>query len=109
VPIFVVSHDQPVSINKDADFIFVTKDIGSAYRQTKSKEDKNVWILVEQILHNSILPLGLIDEISIDITPTLLGSRKRVFDIIGKYMELTLIKIKRYEGDLVELNYRVNT
>ena len=77
MPIFVVSHDQPVSINKDADFIFVTKDIGSAYRQTKSKEeDKNVRILVEQILHNSILPLGLIDEISIGITPTLLGSGK---------------------------------
>ena len=53
------------------------------------------------------LPLGLIDEISIGITPTLLGSGKRVFDIIGKYMELTLIKTKRYEGDLVELNYRI--
>jgi dihydrofolate reductase len=55
------------------------------------------------------LPLGLIDEISIGITPTLLGSGKRVFDIIDKYMELTLIKTKLYEGDLVELNYRINT
>jgi dihydrofolate reductase len=52
--------------------------------------------------------LGLIDEISIGITPTLLGSGKRLFDNIGKYTELTLIKTKQYEEDLVELNYRIN-
>ena len=37
VPIFVVSHDQPVSINKDAEFIFVTEGIETAHRQAKSK------------------------------------------------------------------------
>lgn len=47
------------------------------------------------------LPLGLIDETSIGITPTIVGSGKRVFDILGKFMELTLIKTKRYEGDLL--------
>jgi dihydrofolate reductase len=26
-PIFVVSHDKPISINKDAEFIFVTEGI----------------------------------------------------------------------------------
>jgi hypothetical protein len=31
-----------------------------------------------------------------------------LFDNIGKYTELTLIKTKQYE-DLVELNYRINT
>jgi dihydrofolate reductase len=32
VPIFVVSHEQPVSINKDTEFIFVTEGIESAYK-----------------------------------------------------------------------------
>lgn len=43
MPIFVVSHDQPVSINKDADFIFVTKDIESDYRQAKSKDEDKMY------------------------------------------------------------------
>jgi dihydrofolate reductase len=108
VPIFVVSHDQPVLINKDAEFIFVTNGIETAHSQAKSKAgDKNVWIFGGANIAQQYLKLGLIDEISIGITPTLLGSGKRLFDNIGKYIELALIKTKRYEGDLVELNYRI--
>jgi dihydrofolate reductase len=45
VPIFVVSHDQPTSINKDAEFIFVTDGIETAHRKAKSKaRDKNLAI-----------------------------------------------------------------
>jgi dihydrofolate reductase len=110
VPIFIVSHEQPVSINKDAEFIFVTEGIEAAHRQAKSKAgDKNVWIFGGANIAQQYLKLGLIDEISIGITPTLLGSGKRLFDNISKYTELTLIKTKQYEEDLMELNYRINT
>ena len=109
VPIFVVSHEQPVSINKDAEFIFVTKGIEAAHIQAKSKnKDKNIWIFGGANIAQQYLQLGLIDEISIGITPTILGNGKRLFDNIGKYVELTLIKTKRYGRDLVELNYRIN-
>ena len=109
VPIFVVSHEQPVSINKDAEFIFVTKGIEAAHIQAKSKnKDKNIWIFGGANIAQRYLQLGLIDEISIGITPTILGNGKRLFDNIGKYVELTLIKTKRYGRDLVELNYRIN-
>ena len=110
VPIFVVSHEQPVSINKDAEFIFVTKGIEAAHIQAKLKnKDKNIWIFGGANIAQQYLQLGLIDEISIGITPTILGSGKRLFDNIGKYTELTLIKTKQYEEDLMELNYRINT
>ena len=110
VPIFVVSHDQPISINKDAEFIFVTKGIEAAHIQAKSKAgNKNIWIFGAANIAQQFLKLGLIDEISIGITPTLLGSGKRLFDNISKYTELILIKTKQYEEDLVELNYRLNT
>ena len=109
VPIFVISHQQLVSINKDAEFIFVTKGIETAHRQAKSKaEDKNVWIFGGANIAQQYLQLDLIDEISIGIAPTLLGRGKRLFDNIDKHIELTLIKTKRYEGDLVELNYKIN-
>ena len=104
------SHDQPVSINKYTEVIFVTEGIEAAHRQAKSKAgNKNVWIFGGANIAQQYLKLGLIDEISIGITPTLLGSGKRLFDNIGKYTELTLIKTKQYEEDLVELNYRINT
>jgi dihydrofolate reductase len=110
VPIFIVSHDQSISINKDAEFIFVTEGIKTAHRQATSKaEDKNVWIFGEANIAQQFLHLGLIDEIGIGIVPTLLGSGKRLFDNIDKYIELTLIKTKQYEEDLVELNYKINT
>ena len=45
VPIFVISHDQSVPINKDVELIIVTKGIETAHSQAKSKaRDKNVWI-----------------------------------------------------------------
>jgi dihydrofolate reductase len=109
VPIFVISHDQPLSINKNAEFIFVTNGIETAHRQVKSKAgDKNLWIFGGANIAQQYLQLGLIDEISIGITPTILGSGKRLFDNIGKHIELTLIKTKQYEEDLVELNYKIN-
>jgi dihydrofolate reductase len=110
VPIFVVSHDQPVSINKDAEFIFVTEGIETSHRQAKSKAgDKNVWIFGGANISQQLLQLGLIDEISIGIVPTLLGNGKRLFDSIENHIELILIKTKQYEEDLVELNYNINT
>jgi len=87
----------------------VTKGIETAHRQAKSKAgDKNVWIFGGANIAQQYLKLGLVDEISIGITPILLGSGKRLFDNIGKHIELTLIKTKQYEEDLMELNYRIN-
>lgn len=108
-PIFVISHDKPLSINKDAEFIFVTNGIETAHRQSKLKAgDKNVWIFGGANIAQQYLKLGLIDEISIGITPTLLGSGKRLFENIGKHIELTLTKTKQYDEGLTELNYRIN-
>jgi len=56
-------------------------------------------IFVGANIAQQYLKLGLIDEISIGITPILLGNGKRLFDNIGKHIELTLIKTKQYEED----------
>ena len=51
VPIFVVFHNQPISI-KDAKFIFVTSDIETSNTQAKSKVGGNMFrYMVGQILH----------------------------------------------------------
>lgn len=71
----------------------MTKGIETPHRQAKSKDgDKNIWIFGGAYIAQQYLHLGLIDEISIGITPTLLGKGKRLFDNINRYIELTLIK-----------------
>jgi dihydrofolate reductase len=95
---------------QDLEFIFVTNSIETAHRQAKSKAgDKNIWIFGGANIAQQYLKLDLIEEISIGITPILLGYGKRLFDNIGKHIELTLIKTKQYEEDLLELNYKINT
>ena len=65
LPIFVVSHDNLGSINKDGEFIFVTSSIETAQRQAKSKAgDKNIWIFGGENIAQQFLKWGLIDEIS---------------------------------------------
>jgi len=88
----------------------VTSGIETAYRQAKSKAgDKNIWTFGGANIAQQYLQLGLIDEISIGIAPTILGSGKRLFANVDEYREIILIKTKRYEEDLVELNYHINT
>jgi hypothetical protein len=54
VPIFIVSHDQPVPINNDAEITFVTRGIETAHREAKTKAgDKIYGYSVGQILHNN--------------------------------------------------------
>ena len=66
----------------------MTSDIETSHRQAKTKaEDKNVGIFGGANIAQQYLQSGLIDEISIGITPTLLGSGKRLFDNIGKHIE----------------------
>jgi dihydrofolate reductase len=108
-PMFVISHERPASLSKDADFSFVTQGVEAAHMQAKAKAgDKNVWVFGGANVAQQCMQLVLVDEISIGVVPTILGDGKRLFDKVSKHIELTLIRTKRYEGDLVELTYKVN-
>jgi len=81
--IVVVTHSVPeqwVAAHPDAPFTFVTDGLPSAIERAQAiAGDRNV-VVTPGKLASQCLELGLLDEISIDLAPVLLGSGVRLFD-----------------------------
>ncbi len=82
-PIVVVTHSVPepwVAAHPDAPFTFVTDGLPAAIERARAiAGDRNVCVTPGK-LASQCLELGLLDEISIDLVPVLLGSGVRFFD-----------------------------
>ena len=89
--------------------VFLSGDIAEKVLKLKQQPGPDLHVYGSGNLLQTLIKHDLVDEFWLKIYPLTLGSGKRLFDNIGKYTELTLIKTKQYEEDLVELNYRINT
>jgi dihydrofolate reductase len=82
-PIVVVTHSVPevwVAAHPDAPFTFVIDGLPAAIERARAiAGDRNVCVTPGTIA-SQCLELGLLDEISIDLAPVLLGSGVRLFD-----------------------------
>ena len=108
-PFIVVSNDVPAKIAKDARFVFVTEGIVAAHVRAKAMAgDKNVYIYGGANLAVQYLQAGLIDEMTIGLIPVILGDGKRLFERVGKRIELELLDSRTYEKSLVMLRYSVS-
>jgi dihydrofolate reductase len=107
-PCFIVTHTVPQEwVKEGSPFIFVTDGIESAIRQAKKAAgDKNVAICTASILQQC-LKAGLVDEISINLVPILLGNGVRLFDNLGtRPIELESIQAIEAPG-VTHLGFRV--
>lgn len=94
-PAFIVTHTPPQEwVKEGSPFTFVTDGVESAIRQAKQAAgDKNVVICTASILQQC-LSAGLVDEISIDVVPLLLGGGVRLFEALGmRPIELERIRV----------------
>ena len=82
-PVVVVTHAAPkdwIAAHPDAPFTFVTDGLASAIEQARAiAGDRNVVVTPGKIT-SQCLELGLLDEISIDLVPVLLGSGVPFFE-----------------------------
>ena len=103
-PIVVVTHAVPegwVAAHPDAPFTFVTDGVSAAIERARAiAGDLSVCVTPGRIA-SECLELGLLDELSIDLVPVLLGSGVRLFD------ELQMAPILLDEPDRVVEGYRV--
>ena len=107
-PIVVVSNDTPQSPSKDGDFTFVTEGIEAAHAEATAKAGgKSTWIFGGASIAQQYTQAGLVDEIYIGLVPTILGDGKRLFEKVGKRIELKLLDAKRFDQDLMLLHYAV--
>jgi dihydrofolate reductase len=111
VPIFVLTHHVPEKVakgeNEKLSFTFVTNGIESAIEQAKAAAgDKYVAVIGGADTVQQCLKKGLLDEIQIGIMPILLGGGLRLFEHIGKQIELESTRVIESPGR-TDLIFRV--
>ncbi|MCI0574373.1 MAG: dihydrofolate reductase family protein [Myxococcaceae bacterium] len=85
-PVFVLTHHarEPLELEGGTTFTFVTDGIHSALEQARSAaKGKDVSLAGGANVARQYLVAGLMDEMEINLVPTLLGSGERLFDGVG--------------------------
>ncbi len=81
VPVFVVTHRVPEGWPRDdAPFTFVTEGVGSAVAQAKAVAGDKIVGVAGPNIAQQCLNAGLLDGISVNLVPVLLGEGIRFFD-----------------------------
>ena len=109
VPVFVVTHRAKETLEKEGGttFIFVTDGIESALDQArKSAGDKNISVAGGAETVQQLVAAGLVDEIQLHVAPLFLGGGKRLFDQLGKEIELERMRVVDSPG-VTHLKYSV--
>ncbi len=85
VPVFVVTHEIPRDWDyPNAPFTFVTDGVESAIAQAQAVAgDKNIGLAGANVAQQAIRA-GLVDEITVELVPLLLGQGIRFFDHLGE-------------------------
>lgn len=102
VPKLVASHTMTTASWQNTE---VTDDIEIELRHRRSSDDRPIYIFGSAALVDSLLGVGLIDELMIGIAPVLLGSGNSLFKKHSIRRELTLLETRRIDGGGVILRY----
>jgi len=82
-PVVVVTHAAPeewIAAHPDAPFTFVTDGLPSAIQQGRAIAGDRDVVVTAGTIASQCLELGLLDEVSIDLVPVLLGGGAPFFD-----------------------------
>jgi dihydrofolate reductase len=88
-PVFVLTHHarEPLELDGGTTFTFVTDGIEAALDLARRAADgKDVSLAGGASAAQQYLAAGLVDEMEINVVPTLLGSGERLFDGVGDDM-----------------------
>src|SRR3954469_19150951 len=87
-PVFVLPHHarEPIEMEGGTIFHFVTDGFDAAYAQARATAgDDGVDIAGGASAVRQALVAGVVDELTLDIAPVLLGSGERIFDGVGSF------------------------
>jgi dihydrofolate reductase len=85
----------------------ISENAGAFVRNLKSEEGKDIWLMGGGELASSLFAENLVDEISLNVHPVLLGRGIPLFPDIGKQIDLELLDCKAHQNGCVQLSYRV--
>jgi dihydrofolate reductase len=94
-PVFVLTHyaREPLKLEGGTTFTFVTDGIHAALEQAqRAAGGRDVSLAGGAQAARQYLSAGLVDEMEINLVPTLLGSGERLFDGVGDLYGLELVR-----------------
>jgi dihydrofolate reductase len=94
-PVFVITHHarEPLALEGGTGFTFVTTGIHAALEQARqAAAGKDVSLAGGANVCAQYLAEGLVDEMEINLAPTVLGSGERLFDGVGDLHGLELVR-----------------
>ena len=107
VPVVVLTHHVPQEwVKERSPFTFVTDGIQSAIRQAKALAGNKDVIVGTATTLQHCLNAGLLDEITIDLSPVVLGKGVKLFDNLDKMPQLEQLDAIKGK-DVTHLSYRV--
>ena len=110
VPVFVLTHHErePLEMEGDTTFYFVTEGIGSALdRGREAAAEADITVIGGANAIQQYLAAGLVDELEISISPRFLGGGARLFDNLDG-ADIKLEQTGAVEGvGVTHISYRV--
>jgi dihydrofolate reductase len=83
----------------------ISKDVAAEVRKLKEQSGKGISLLGSPSLVRSLLPQGIIDELSVFLVPIVLGKGKRLFEEPIGELPLQLMSSRALSTGVVALNY----
>jgi dihydrofolate reductase len=85
----------------------VAHDVKSEIENLKKQPGKNIIAWGGANFASTLISLGLLDEIRLEINPTILGEGKSLFEKVNQRQSLQLIESRKLTSDLALLRYRL--
>jgi dihydrofolate reductase len=89
------------------DVTIISEGAGKFVRSLKRQPGKDIWLMGGGELAGSLLSEGVVDEISLNIHPVLLGRGIPLFPEIAKQVDLEPFAAKAHKNGCVQVDYRV--
>jgi dihydrofolate reductase len=84
----------------------VTGDLGEALTKLKRQRGKNILIPGSPTLVRSLLRTGLLDELSLNICPVVVGSGMRLFDEVSDQIQLDVVSSASLSNGVLGVTYK---
>lgn len=102
---YIFSRTLKLSLGDGAQVI--SQNAGAFVRSLKMEEGKDIWLMGGGELMKSLLLENVVDEISLNIHPLLLGSGVFLFPELDKQIDLELINSNIHKNGCIQVTYRI--
>ena len=89
------------------DFTVISENAGEFVRKLKREAGKDIWLMGGGELCGSLLNEAVVDQISLNIHPVLLGQGIPLFAGLSRQVNLELFATRTHKNGCVQVDYRV--